>query len=229
MEISNPVIRAKYIKRINRFEAYVDIGGEKALVHVPNTGRCKEILVPGADVILEIRNRPGRKTPYELEFVYKGERLISIDSQVPNRVVFDSLKEGLIPQFSGYDNIEREKTYKNSKFDIRLSRNNEICYIEVKGVTLEIDGIAKFPDAPTERGRKHINELTTAKKDGMRAAVIFLVQMDNIKYFTPNYEMDPEFGAALRAAVSSGVEAYAYTCDVGENYIFLKDSIEVVL
>lgn len=229
MKIRNIVIPAKFIERINRFEALVDINGQKTLVHVPNTGRCKEILVPGADVILEVRNRPGRKTPYELEFVYKGDRLISIDSQVPNRVVFDGLKEGLFPQFSGYDNIEREKTYKNSKFDIRLSKGDETCYIEVKGVTLEMDGIAKFPDAPTERGRKHINELIEVKKDGLRAAIIFLVQMDNIKYFSPNDEMDPEFGASLRTAINSGVEAYAYTCQVGKNYVLLNDKVDVVL
>lgn len=229
MRISNPIIRAKFIERINRFEAYVDICGEKKLIHVPNTGRCKELFIPEADVILEIRNRQGRKTPYELEFVYKGDRLISIDSQVPNRIILDALRDELIPQFAGYNNIEREKIYKNSKFDIKLSKDNETCYIEVKGVTLEVDGVAKFPDAPTVRGLKHINELAIVKKEGMRAAVIFLIQMDNIKYFMPNDEMDSEFGIALRKAVNSGVEAYAYTCEVGENYIFLKDRVDVVL
>jgi len=230
MVITNPIVYGKFIKRINRFEAYVELNsGEKTLVHVPNTGRCKEIFVPGAEVILEVRDRQGRKTPYELAFAYKGKRLISIDSQVPNKVVLESIKMGLIDEFKGYDIVEKEKTFGNSKFDIKLTKGKEICYVEVKGVTLEVEGVAKFPDAPTERGRKHLKELIKVKKEGMRAAVIFLIQMDDIKYFTPNDEQDPEFGKFLREAVGKGVEAYAYTCDVGENYVFLKDRVEVVL
>ncbi|SNX54316.1 DNA/RNA nuclease SfsA [Thermoanaerobacterium sp. RBIITD] len=229
MVIKNPIIKGKFIKRINRFEAYVDIDGEVTLTHVPNTGRCKEIFIPGATVILEKRLKPGRKTPYEIEFVYKGERLISIDSQVPNKVVLENIKGEKISQFRGYDIIEREKTFGNSKFDIMLLNDNEIFYIEVKGVTLEENGIAMFPDAPTERGTKHMMELKKVKENGMRAAVVFLIQMDDIEYFTPNIKTDKKFTDALRDAVNTGVEAYAFCCDVKENYIDIKDEVEIKL
>lgn len=229
MIIKNPIIKGKFIERLNRFEAYVEIDGIKTLVHVPNTGRLKEILVKGADVLLEVREKKGRKTPYELAFAYKGKRLISIDSQVPNKVFLESIKKGIVEEFRGYELVEKEKSFGNSKFDIKLTNGKEICYIEVKGVTLEVDGVAKFPDAPTERGRKHLKELIKVKEEGMRAAVVFLIQMDDIKYFTPNDEQDPQFGQFLREAVMKGVEVYAYTCDVGENFINLKNRVQVVL
>lgn len=229
MIIKNPILKGKFIKRINRFEAFVNLKGEQTLVHVPNTGRCNEILIPGAKTLIEVRERSGRKTPYELEAVYKGDRLISIDSQVPNKVVLEALQKNYIKEFIGYEFIEREKTFGNSRFDIKLTKNDNICYIEVKGVTLEMDNIAKFPDAPTERGRKHLKDLIKAKEKGYRAAVIFLIQMDNINFFTPNDEQDKEFGIIFRDALKSGIEAYAYTCDVGENYINIKDRITIVL
>lgn len=229
MFIKNPLIEGKFIERINRFEAYVDINGRSILVHVPNTGRCKEILVNGRKIILEERHRIGRKTPYELEFVYKGNRLISIDSQVPNKVVLESIKEGKISYFLGYDKIEREKTYKNSKFDIRLKNDKEVFYIEVKGVTLEDNGVVLFPDAPTERGLKHLIELKDVKENGMRSAIVFLIQMDNVKYFTPNKKRDPKFTEALIDDIKSGVEAYAFSCSVTENSIALKDEIPIRL
>ncbi|AGB18062.1 DNA/RNA nuclease SfsA [Thermoanaerobacterium thermosaccharolyticum] len=227
MVIENPIIKGKFVKRINRFLAYVEIDGEVILTHVPNTGRCKELFVPGATVVLEKRESRGRKTLYELEFVYKGSRLISIDSQVPNKVVLDNILRGKLKQFNGYDVIEREKTYENSKFDIRLSKNKEIFYIEVKGVTLENNGVVMFPDAPTERGAKHMLELKKVKESGMRAAVIFLVQMDDVLYFTPNVKTDKKFASALKDAVDAGVEAYAFCCDVKENFVDIKREVEI--
>lgn len=227
MFIENPIVRGRFLERINRFLARVEIDGEITTVHVPNTGRCKEFFVPGATVVLERREGMGRKTPYELEFVYKGKRLISIDSQIPNKVVMDNILKGKLDKFTGYDVIEKEKTYKNSKFDLKLSKKDEVFFVEVKGVTLEENGVVMFPDAPTERGTKHMLELKSAKEEGMRAAVVFLVQMDNVLYFTPNVKTDVKFASALKDAIESGVEAYAYCCDVKENFIDIKSEIEI--
>lgn len=227
MFIENPIVRGRFLERINRFLARVEIDGEITTVHVPNTGRCKELFVPGATVVLERREGMGRKTPYELEFVYKGKRLISIDSQIPNKVVMDNILKGKLDKFAGYDVIEKEKTYKNSKFDLKLSKKDEIFFVEVKGVTLEENGVVMFPDAPTERGTKHMLELKSAKEEGMRAAVVFLVQMDDVLYFTPNVKTDVKFSSALKDAIESGVEAYAYCCDVKENFVDIKSEIEI--
>lgn len=227
MFIENPIVRGRFLERINRFLARVEIDGEITTVHVPNTGRCKELFVPGATVVLERREGMGRKTPYELEFVYKGKRLISIDSQIPNKVVMDNILKGKLDKFAGYDVIEKEKTYKNSKFDLKLSKKDEIFFVEVKGVTLEENGVVMFPDAPTERGTKHMLELKSAKEEGMRAAVVFLVQMDDVLYFTPNVKTDVKFSSALKDAIESGVEAYAYCCNVKENFVDIKSEIEI--
>ncbi|MDI6600964.1 MAG: DNA/RNA nuclease SfsA [Thermoanaerobacteraceae bacterium] len=229
MRIENPVIDASFIKRLNRFEALVDLNGRETLVHVSNSGRLKELLLPGARVLLEIRERPGRKTPYELEMVYKGDRLISIDSQVPNRLILQSLRDKIIPSFAGYTVIEREKTFGNSRFDIKMSNESEICYMEIKGVTLEVNNIAMFPDAPTVRGSKHVKELTEVVKSGMRAVLMFVIQMDGINCFTPNDMMDPEFGSNVRKAVKSGVEVNAYTCSISRNDIALKAKVDIKL
>ncbi|MDI3310116.1 MAG: DNA/RNA nuclease SfsA [Thermoanaerobacterium sp.] len=227
MFIENPIVKGRFLERINRFLARVEIDGEIITVHVPNTGRCKELFVPGATVVLEKREGMKRKTLYELEFVYKGTRLISIDSQIPNKVVMDNILRGKLDKFTGYDVIEKEKTYKNSKFDLKLSKKDEVFFIEVKGVTLEENGVVMFPDAPTERGTKHMVELKKAKEDGMRAAVVFLVQMDDVLYFTPNVKTDIKFAYALKDAIDAGVEVYAYCCDVKENFIDIKDEVEI--
>ncbi|WP_026487174.1 DNA/RNA nuclease SfsA [Caldanaerobius polysaccharolyticus] len=229
MEIPNPIIKATFIKRLNRFEANVDVNGSTTLVHVPNSGRCKELFIPGAEVYIEIRQRPGRKTPYELCYVKKSHRLISIDSSIPNKLVYEALLQKRMDAFAVYDDIQREKVYGDSRLDIMLRKGKDICYMEVKGVTLEENGVAMFPDAPTQRGVKHVNELIKIKEKGMRAAIIFVIQMDDIKHFTPNDRTDPEFGAALRLATSKGVEAYAYTCNVDLGSISIKDMVEIML
>ncbi|MBP2071915.1 DNA/RNA nuclease SfsA [Thermoanaerobacterium butyriciformans] len=227
MFIENPIVKGRFLERINRFLARVEVDGQIITVHVPNTGRCKELFVPGATVVLEKREGMGRKTPYELEFVYKGKRLISIDSQIPNKVVMDNIVRGKLDEFAGYDVIEKEKTYKNSKFDLKLSKKDEVFFIEIKGVTLEENGVVMFPDAPTERGTKHMVELKSVKEEGMRAAVVFLVQMDDVLYFTPNVKTDIKFASALKDAIESGVEAYAYCCEVKENFIDIKGEVEI--
>lgn len=228
MKIDKPVFRAKFIKRPNRFQGYIEINGKEILVHVPNTGRCKEILVPGTTVILREENGEGRKTPYSLIAGYKGDMLINIDSHVPNKVIEEALKKGWIEKLKRYKNISREKTYGNSRFDFKLRDDKDnVYYLEVKGVTLEEHGVVSFPDAPTERGRKHLLELVEVVKEGMGAGVIFLIQLEQVKYFTPNDEMDPLFGKALRYAAQNGVDVMAYCCEVTENSITLVREVEV--
>lgn len=233
MIISNKTIKGSFVKRLNRFEGIVEIEGREELVHIPNTGRCKELLLAGAVVILEIRESKTRKTPYELIMVYKGDRLISIDSQAPNRIVEEAVRKGMIEDIGDYGFVKREVFYQSSRFDLFLKKTEQSgkeasCYIEVKGVTLETDGIAMFPDAPTERGARHLRELTDACREGYRAAIIFLVQMEGIKYFTPNRLMDPQFAEALAAAHNNGVEVLSYNCRISEHEIVINKKVEVV-
>lgn len=234
MKISNKTIKGFFKKRLNRFEGIVNINGTDSLVHIPNTGRCRELLIDGAPVILEIRDNPKRKTPYELILVYKGEMLISIDSHAPNRIVEEALRLKRIEEFRKYEFIKREAVYENSRFDFLVKKDedsseSESCYIEVKGVTLEVDGRAMFPDAPTERGAKHVLELIKAKEQGYRAAVIFLIQIENVKAFSSNSTMDEEFSMALYKAYRNGVEVYAFNCKVTEEEVALKEKVQVLL
>ena len=230
MIISKRVLIAEFIRRINRFEAYVYINGEEILVHVPNTGRCKEILIPGSKVLLREELNPTRKTLYDLIAGYKDNRIINIDSQIPNKVVDEALKEQKIQRLVKYNIIQREKTFGNSRFDFKLSNNmGEEYYLEVKGVTFEVDGKSMFPDAPTQRGKKHLLELIEVKKIGIGAGVLFLIQMNKIKSFSPYDDMDGAFGEALRLAYKSGVDIFVYGCEVGENYITLSKSVQIIL
>ncbi len=234
MKIINKTIKGNFIKRLNRFEGIVEIDEREELVHIPNTGRCRELLVMGAIVILEIRESKTRKTPYELIMVYKGDRLISIDSQAPNRIVEEAVKAGLTKEIGDYEYVKREVFYQSSRFDLFLKKNEQSgkgdsCYIEVKGVTLEVDGTAMFPDAPTERGARHVRELADAHQEGYRAVIVFLIQMGNVREFKPNTPMDKEFGEALAEAHSKGVEVLAYNCRVEENEILLNERIPVIL
>lgn len=230
MNIENNIFQARFINRPNRFQAFVKLNDELIMVHVPNTGRCKEILLPECTVILREENNPNRKTKYDLIAAYKGEKLINIDSQIPNKVVHEALSNKKIKALEKYNIIEREKTYGNSRFDFKLSDNlGNLYYLEVKGVTYEEDGIAMFPDAPTDRGRKHLLELVDAKHQGIGAGVIFLIQMDEIKKFRPYDKIDKLFGDALRYAKEQEVNIFAYECVVGENYITMSNSVEVIV
>jgi sugar fermentation stimulation protein A len=228
--ITNNIRLAKFIRRPNRFQGYVEIDGEELMVHVPNTGRNREILVPGYTVVLREENNPLRKTKYDLIAGYKGDRLINIDSQIPNKVVEEALKQGKIESLRKYTNIKREKTFGNSRFDFKLEDNegNEY-YLEVKGVTFEDKGKTSFPDAPTERGRKHLLELVEVLESGRGAGVLFLIQMDSVDYFTPYDEMDKLFGEALRYAKHSGVDIFAYDCKLSNDFITLNEAVEVRL
>ena len=230
MFINKRVFIAEFIRRPNRFQAYVNFNGEELMVHVPNTGRCKEILLPGSTVLLREELNPSRKTQYDLIAGYKDNKIINIDSQIPNKVVDEALQNSKIQNLVMFDNIQREKTFGASRFDFKLSNDlGEEYYLEVKGVTFEVDGKSMFPDAPTERGRKHLLELIEAKKRGFGAGVLFLNQMSNINNFSPYDDMDSAFGEALRLAYKSGVDIFAYECEVGQNFITLSKSVEVIL
>jgi sugar fermentation stimulation protein A len=230
MVINKKIFTAEFISRPNRFQAYVKLNDKELMVHVPNTGRCREILIPGTTVLLREELNPTRKTLYDLIAGYKDNNLINIDSQIPNKVVEEALKDRKIESLRKYKIIQREKTFGNSRFDFKLSNDKgEEYYLEVKGVTLELDGKSTFPDAPTERGRKHLLELIEAKKLGFGAGVLFLIQMSGISVFSPNDEMDGAFGKALRLAFKNDVDIFAYECEVGEDFITLSKSVEIVL
>jgi sugar fermentation stimulation protein len=231
MNFKNNIEIGVFINRPNRFNANVILEGKEIVVHVPNTGRCKEILKPNSKVILREELNPNRKTKYDLIAAYKDDsKLINIDSQVPNKVVKEALQKRVIKELSKYEVIESEKFYGNSRFDFRLTSSlGEVYYLEVKGVTLELEGKAAFPDAPTERGTKHVLELVEAKKNGNGAGIMFLIQMEEVLSFTPNYTMDSKFGEAVKFANDNGVDIYAYCCKVTEKSIEILREVEVKL
>ena len=221
------IVEGKFISRPNRFIAYVEIDGKKEIAHVKNTGRCKELLTDGATVYLEVSSNPERKTKYDLVAVYKGDNLVNMDSQAPNKVALEFLQESSL--FSKNAKIKPEDKYGASRIDIYVEDGDRKALIEVKGVTLENNGIASFPDAPTERGIKHINELIKATGDGYEAYILFVIQMKQIKEFTPNYITHKEFGEALQNAQKSGVKILAYDCIVTLESLKIDQKIDVVL
>lgn len=216
-----------FMSRPNRFIAYVMVDGVTVTCHVKNTGRCKELLIPGVTVYLEEHNNPKRKTKYSVIGVQKGSRMINMDSQAPNKVVYEWIQSGGL--YSDIKIIKPEKTYGNSRFDFYVETTNKQIYIEVKGVTLEEDGIVRFPDAPTERGVKHINELISCVKEGYEAYIIFVIQMKEVKHFEPNDITHPEFGKALREAEKQGVHIIAMDCDVKKNQLNIRHNVKVQL
>ena len=219
------IVKGKFIERPNRFIAHVEIDGKPAVCHVKNTGRCRELLTEGATVILECADNPTRRTAYDLVAVYKGETLIHLDSQSPNRIFGEWVKtSGYFPNLTL---VRPECTYQNSRFDFYIEADGRRIFVEVKGVTLEKDGVVMFPDAPTERGAKHLRELAEAVKEGYEAYVFFVIQMESCKYFTPNRETDPAFAAALEKAAEAGVNLRAVTCSVGEDWIKVKEFAEI--
>lgn len=221
------ITKGKFIRRPNRFKAYVELNGEEELVHVKNTGRCAELLKAGATVYVQKSDKEERKTKWDLIAVEKGQRMINMDSQIPNRVVKEWLeKENL---FENITCIRPEYTYGNSRFDLYVEAGERKIFIEVKGVTLEEDGVVRFPDAPSERAVKHVEELQKAVKDGYEAYVFFVIQMKDVRYFTPNRQTHPEFAEALAEAERNGVKILAYDCSVTEDSIELGKEVPVVL
>lgn len=225
------ITAGRFISRPNRFIARVEVDGEVQTVHVKNTGRCRELLVPDARVYLEVSDNPARKTKYDLIAVEKvkesGILLVNMDSQIPNSAAGEWLKNcGL---FSKNAVIMREKTFGKSRFDFYIEDGDRKAFLEVKGVTLEFDGVAMFPDAPTERGVKHINELASCTDKGYEAYILFVIQMKGMKCFRPHDAMHPEFGEALRNAKKKGVRILARDCVVTPDSMTVDGEVEVIL
>jgi len=226
MHYSN-IQRATFLRRSNRFIAHIEVDGREEVCHVKNTGRCRELLTYRATIYVEHHDNPKRKTKYSLIAVEKGDLLINMDSQAPNKVVGEWLLEK--EPFGKVKLLKPECTYGSSRFDFYLETEAEKIFIEVKGVTLEEDGIVRFPDAPTERGVKHLEELCACVEAGYKAAVIFVVQMEGMQHFEPNDRTHPQFGEALRQARKAGVEVLAYECKVTPSSLEIIKSIPIVL
>ena len=216
-----------FVDRPNRFIAHVEINGRVETVHVKNTGRCQELLQPGAKVYLEESDNSSRKTKYDLVKVWKGQRLVNMDSQAPNKVVQEFIEQGKL--FEKVTKIRPETTYGKSRFDFYVEAGGEKIFIEVKGVTLEESGVVRFPDAPSERAVKHVEELVAAKKAGYQVYIFFVIQMENVSYFTPNDRTHKAFGDALRKAAKEGVKVLAYECLVTEDGLEISKEVEVRL
>ena len=217
--------KAKFLARPNRFLAHAELDGQEVICHVKNTGRCRELLIPGETTVYiqDHGEDTKRKTRYSLIGVEKGNLMINMDSQAPNKVVKEWIQAGeFLP---GITFMKPEKKYGNSRFDFYLEQGEKKIFLEVKGVTLEEDGVAMFPDAPTERGVKHIEELIACKEDGYDAYIVFVVQMAGMKVFRPNEKTQPEFGEALRKARSHGVEIIVKNCIVTPDELKITDSL----
>jgi sugar fermentation stimulation protein A len=223
------LVEGRFLQRLNRFAALIEIGGRPEMVHVANSGRMRELLYPGRRVL--VRPAPGdhRKTQYDLALVDLGCTLASADARLPNTLVVEALEREALPPFRGYPKVRREATFGESRLDLLLESPSEQCYIETKSVTLVVDGVGLFPDAPTSRGVKHLRSLEKAKFEGGRAAVIFVVQRDDARAFSTNDEADPLFSRSLGEVMASGVEAYAYRCRVTEQSITLSDALPLEL
>lgn len=217
--------RAKFISRTNRFIAKIEIDGKNEICHVKNTGRCKELLIPNADIFVQEFDSKIRKTKYDLISVYKGQRLINMDSQVPNKVFNEWVFKS--DMFKNIHLIKPEQKYNNSRFDFYIEADDKKIFVEVKGVTLEEEGIVMFPDAPTERGLKHLNELSLSIDEGYEAYVVFIVQMKNVKYFTPNVKTHKVFADALKKSSQKGVKIMALDCDVEKDSITARDYVSI--
>ena len=221
------VVTGIFVARPNRFVARVLLDGAEAVCHVKNTGRCRELLIPGARVVLCVADNPARKTKYDLVAVWKGDMLVNMDSQAPNIAFGEWARETGFP--GGLTQLRAETAHDDSRFDFYYNSKNGDGFIEVKGVTLENGGVASFPDAPTARGAKHLCGLTRCVEEGYGAYVAFVIQMPGMKYFTPNEATDPGFAAALRRAAAAGVKVLALECAVEPDEMRITGSIDVKL
>ena len=212
--------------RPNRFIAHVEIDGKEQVVHVKNTGRCRELLVPGAMVWCQRSDNPARKTQYDLITVRKGQRLINMDSQAPNAAAREWLERGGLGKI---ENLRQETVHGDSRFDFSFTLDGRTCFLEVKGVTLEDNGGCAFPDAPTQRGAKHLRGLAEAARQGYGTYVLFVIQMADVKYIHPNDRTDPDFGAALREAAARGVKVLAVSCQIRVDEMNISGSVPVHL
>ena len=220
------MVPGSFVARPNRFIAHVEMDGQVQTVHVKNTGRCRELLPASAQVWCQESGNPNRKTKYDLITVRKGDRLINMDSQAPNIAAGEWLRNGGLGKI---ENLKAESFHGDSRFDFAFTKDNRQCFLEVKGVTLENDGVCTFPDAPTERGVKHLKGLTKLAQEGYGAYVLFVIQMADVKYLHPNDVTDPAFGAALREASQNGVQVLAMDCAVTESTMDIRLPVLVQL
>lgn len=229
MEIAVKLIPATFVKRDNRFRVTVQVEGHLVWAHLPNSGRLRELLIPERRVLLAIAQAPGRRTSYDLLMVDLDGTLVSIDARKPGPLLHEALQAGRLKEFAGYAEVQREVPYGQSRLDLVLEGGpaSGRCFIEAKSVTLVEKGVALFPDAPTQRGRRHLGELMRARTEGHRAAVVFVVQRDDAICFSPHDMADPAFGQTLREAARAGVEVYAYKCRVNEGEVTLDAPLPV--
>ena len=221
------IIKARFISRPNRFIAEVEIDGNIEIAHVKNTGRCKELLTEGTTVYVQKSDNPARKTKYDLITIVKNGMLINMDSQAPNKVFGEWVSQGNFA--ADVDLIKPECKYGNSRFDFYIEAGGRKIFAEIKGVTLEEEGIVMFPDAPTERGVKHIKELCECVKNGYEGYIFFIIQMEQCKYFTPNKATHPEFAEELKKASECGVNIKAMNCNVTEDELKILKEVEIKL
>ena len=215
-----------FLKRPNRFIAHIEIDGKEEVCHVKNTGRCRELLADRAQVWCLDALSPTRKTRYDLIAVQKGDRLVNMDSQAPNAAAKEFLEKGGLGQIT---HLKPEHKMGNFRFDFAFRKDGKQCFLEVKGVTLENEGVCAFPDAPTERGAKHLKELKALAEQGFGAYVLFVIQMENVHHLEPNDGTDPAFGAALREAAQAGVQVLAYDCQVTPDSMVIREPVPVQL
>lgn len=220
------MVEGVFLRRPNRFIAHIEIDGQEEICHVKNTGRCRELLVPGAKVWCLNAASDKRKTRYDLIAVQKDMRLINMDSQAPNAAAKEWLLSGGLGEIT---DLKPETKWGDSRFDFSFIKDGRRCFLEVKGVTLETDGVCAFPDAPTVRGAKHLRELTELVQQGYGAYVLFVIQMKDVKYLHPNDVTDPEFGTALRQAAAAGVQALAVDCQVSPDSMIISNKVTVNL
>ncbi|MGI5959045.1 MAG: DNA/RNA nuclease SfsA [Massiliimalia sp.] len=219
--------QAVFLRRPNRFIAHILIDGKEQLCHVKNTGRCAELLIPNRTIYVQQHNDSARKTQFSLIAVQKGERLINMDSQIPNRVVEEWLRKGGLGKELTL--LRPETKWGNSRFDFYGETETSRFFMEVKGVTLEEDGIVRFPDAPTQRGIKHLEELCLCVKEGYEAYALFLIQMKGVRWFEPNWKTHADFGTAMEKAKKAGVHLLAMDCNVTPEHISAGDFVEIRL
>jgi len=231
MRIPHPLLRGTFLVRENRFRARVRLAGREVAAHVPNSGRLTELLAPGRHVLLADARAPHRVTDYDLSMVELPHTLVSIDARLPNDLVQEAFEDGALPQFAGLTSAQREVRHGESRLDFLLEADGDAdqCLVEVKSVTLVQQGIARFPDAMTERGSRHLRELRRAHREGARAAVVFVIQRGDARAFGPHDESDPLFGEVLREVAAAGVEVYAHTCRVTSHEIDLQRQVPVLL
>ena len=248
-----PLHEARFVRRLNRFAATVSLDGREVMVHVANSGRMRELLQPGN--LCYLTDQPGshRKTAFRPHprrhrrrrrcgrprvsgalrrrprAAQRRRTLVSADARLPNALVWEAWRDGALPRFEGYPSARREVRYHDSRLDLLLSSPDEQCYVEIKSVTLVQDGVARFPDAPTDRGRRHVSTLVRAVREGHRAAAVFVIQRADARALSPYDAHDPLFGEALREAVAAGVEAYAFTCSVTRESIAIAGEVPVLL